>query len=48
MQEIEELRHELDLRDKNQSSNNTNNNTNYNDQDMCDNDEEKARLIKQL
>ena len=36
MQEIEDLRHELELRDKNQS--NTNNNTNNNDQDLCGND----------
>ena len=36
MQEIEDLRHELELRDKNQS--NINNNTNNNDQDLCGND----------
>ena len=36
MQEIEDLRHELELRDKNKS--NTNNNTNNNDQDLSGND----------
>ena len=39
MQEIEDLRHELELKDKNQSSSgNNNNNTNNNDQYVCDTD----------